>query len=292
MQKNSPERYPIEPPLSLARPRLQEMLTETRSLIKSQRARLIPQVVNIEMYDLSKYSVKRKHPNYELGQAISAVWEAPSYHGKRDWVGVYKVGSNKDKRVTNISSRGLWKWAADLMDDVSKTENMTKATTATDDVASTPLLSSSTSSLASSTCSLTEPPNVSGKQQSGTVTLGGNQLPWEVGTFELRYHHDGKHNVMAVSEPFDIVAPAPKDPGDTNGVQHTLLRLVQNALDNNPDTIPVSPTDVFIGLGESEARHIVDVIKLIYGVEFAWEVVMVDNTVARLTKRVSRELFD
>ncbi|KAI8337739.1 phospholipid methyltransferase-domain-containing protein [Chlamydoabsidia padenii] len=271
--------------MDAARPRLQEMLTETKSLIKSQRGRLIPQVVNIEMYDLSKYSVKRNQSNYELGQAVTADWEAPSYHGKRDWVGVYKVGSNKDKRVTNISSRGLWKWAAELMDDVSKTENSPNKTATTNDQGATPALSSS-SSLASSTCSFSESLGATEKQDRGSVTLGGNQLPWEVGTYELRYHHDGKHNVMAVSEPFDIVAPAPKDPGDTNGVQHTLLRLVQNALDNNPDTVPVSPTDVFIGLGELEARHIVDVIKLVYGVEFAWEVVLVDNTVARLAKRI------
>jgi phosphatidylethanolamine N-methyltransferase len=228
------------------------MLMETRSLIQTQRARLIPQVANIEMYDLSKYSVARTEPSYELGQAISAVWDAPGYHGQRDWVGVYKVGSNKNKQVTNISSRGLWKWAADLMEDVTQA-----TTTANDDA-------------------------------QGRLTFGGNQLPWQPGTYELRYHHDGKHNVMAVSDPFDIVAPTPKEAGDTTEVERTLLRLIQNALDNNPDTIPTTPTDGFIGLGEIEARHIVEVIRWIYGVEFAWEVVLVDNTVARLTKRVRK----
>ncbi|ORZ12271.1 phospholipid methyltransferase-domain-containing protein [Absidia repens] len=264
--------------MDAARPRLQEMLTETRSLIKSQRARLIPQVVNIEMYDLSKYSVKRNNSTYELGQAISAVWEAPEYRGERDWVGVYKVKSNKDKRVTNISSRGLWKWAADLMDDVSKSATTTK-TKRTSKAATTTTNDSDidTNSVLGGTTV---------KQHSGVLTFGGNQLPWEEGVYELRYHHDGKHNVMAVSEPFEIMTPTPKDASDTNGTQHTLLRLVQNALDNNPDIIPVSPTDVFIGLGEMEARHIVDVIKMIYGVEFAWEVVLADNTVARLTKRI------
>lgn len=229
---------------------------ETRSLIQTQRARLIPQVVNIEMYDLSKYSVAHTEPSYELGEPISAVWGAPGYHGQRDWVGVYKVGSNKNKQVTNISSRGLWKWAADLMEDVSQA-TAAVTTKQDDDV-----------------------------PHQGTLTFGGNQVPWKQGTYELRYHHDGKHNVMAVSDPFVIIAPAPKEAGDTADVEKTLLRLVQNALDNNPDTIPTTPTDEFIGLGEIEAQHIVEMIRLIYGVEFAWEVILVDNTVARLTKRV------
>ncbi|KAI8093518.1 phospholipid methyltransferase-domain-containing protein [Halteromyces radiatus] len=271
--------------MDAARPRLQEMLTETRSLIKSQRARLIPQVVNIEMYDLSRYSVKRNHANYELGQAISAVWEAPSYHGERDWIGIYKVGSNKNKQVTNISSRGLWKWAADLLDDTGMKTKAIHKKKKNNDQDSPTTIDLSSANDAEHLVSMIHAKQPS-DQERGTVTFGGNQLPWEQGTYELRYHHDGKHNVMAVSAPFDILAPTPKDPNDINSMQHHLLRLVQNALDNNPETIPVSPADAFIGLGEMEARHIVDVIKLTYGVEFAWEVVLADNTVARLAKRV------
>ncbi|CAO3624925.1 unnamed protein product [Cunninghamella blakesleeana] len=294
--------------MEAARPRLQEMLTETRTLIQTQRARLIPQVVNIEMYDLSKYSVKQSNPSYEIGQAINVDWEAPSYHGKRDWIGIYKVDSNKNKQVTNISSRGLWKWAANLLDDVSSgskpssrsssksketKEEVTKQadddTTTTQQGQEEPFDFTKFSSevgIDGSGGTYKSSKNVN--IEHGTVTLGGNQLPWEAGTYELRYHHDGKHNVMAISAPFEIVAPTRKDASDTNVVQHQLLRLVQNALDNNPEIMPVSPTDQFIGLSEMEARHIVDVIKLAYGVEFAWEVVLADGSVARLSKRVQR----
>ncbi|KAI9307991.1 phospholipid methyltransferase-domain-containing protein [Cunninghamella echinulata] len=272
--------------MEAARPRLQEMLTETRSLIQTQRARLIPRVVNIEMYDLSKYSIKQTNPSYEVGQAITVEWKAPSYHGKRDWIGVYKVGSNKNKQVTNISSRGLWKWAANLLDDVSSATTKTK--TASKDLEEVEEEEVVVDKITQQTELL---PQLSKSDDAveidhGTITLGGNQLPWEVGTYELRYHHDGKHNVMAISEPFEIIAPTRKEASDTNAVQHQLLRLVQNALDNDPNIMPVSPTDQFIGLGEIEARHIVDVIKLTYGVEFAWEVVLADGSVARLAKRV------
>ena len=39
---------------------------------------------------------------------------------------------------------------------------------------------------------------------AGEVVFGGNQLPWTPGTYELRYHHDGKHNVMSRVAPIEI----------------------------------------------------------------------------------------
>lgn len=31
----------------------------------------------------------------------------------------------------------------------------------------------------------------------GIVVFNGDSLPWAAGKYELRYHHDGKHNVMS-----------------------------------------------------------------------------------------------
>jgi len=31
----------------------------------------------------------------------------------------------------------------------------------------------------------------------GVVVFNGDSLPWASGKYELRYHHDGKHNVMS-----------------------------------------------------------------------------------------------
>ncbi|ORX60539.1 hypothetical protein DM01DRAFT_1404787 [Hesseltinella vesiculosa] len=290
--------------MDAARPRLQEMLLETRTMLQTQRVRLIPQVVNIEMYDLSKYAIQQKRSKYELGQGISCYWQAPKTHGERDWIGIYRVHHNKNKRVTNISSRGLWTWANSKRNkNDSASFESTPATTASSSLASLSTLTPSTESLLADEGHFTdttelddhEPPVVAFAQgavgtdddaDTGAVHLGGNRLPWEPGTYELRYHHNGKHNVMACSEPFDIVAPSPKDAADLAGVQRQLLRLMQNALDNDPDIMPVSVTDAFIGISEKEARHIVGVIKLLYGVEFAWEVVRIDNSVAKLAKRV------
>jgi phosphatidylethanolamine N-methyltransferase len=34
-------------------------------------------------------------------------------------------------------------------------------------------------------------------KNGGVVIFTGDALPWTAGQYELRYHHDGKHNVMS-----------------------------------------------------------------------------------------------
>ncbi len=40
--------------------------------------------------------------------------------------------------------------------------------------------------------------------EEGEVVFKGETLPWNVGTYELRYHHDGKHNVLSIAGPIQI----------------------------------------------------------------------------------------
>ncbi|ORY96613.1 phospholipid methyltransferase-domain-containing protein [Syncephalastrum racemosum] len=249
-----------------ARPRLQEVLNETRALLESSRSRLIPLVAdNMDAYDLSLYSVKINHEKpFTLGQPIQVDWNAPANHGARDWIGVYKVTANKHTHITNISSRGLWHW-----------------TTVTDDEAAAVAVAEASTGVAAT---------VENPKLKGTLIFKGNQLPWQVGTYEFRYHHDGKHNVMARSAAFEIVAPKAPSVHDKDSVQRCLLRLVQNALGNDAERMPVTPVDEYIGMGETEGRHIAYAIRLMYGVEFAWEIILGDKSVARLTRRIYHAL--
>lgn len=230
-----------------ARPRLQEVIEETKTLLETSRSRLIPLVANnIDAYDLSRYSIKIENGDdgsFVLGQPIRISWTAPENHSERDWIGVYRVTANKHKHITNISSRGLWQWSSD-----------------------------------------------SGSQTNGKLIFKGSHLPWKAGTYEFRYHHDGKHNVMARSVAFEITAPKAPNIQDKDAVQRCLLKLVQNALGNDPHRIPMTPIDEYIGMGETEARHVAYAIKLMYGVEFAWEIVLADKCIARLSKRIYHAL--
>jgi phosphatidylethanolamine N-methyltransferase len=42
------------------------------------------------------------------------------------------------------------------------------------------------------------------KGDAGEVVFRGDQLPWSEGKYELRYHHDGKHNVLSRIAPVEI----------------------------------------------------------------------------------------
>ncbi|KAG0177580.1 phosphatidylethanolamine N-methyltransferase [Apophysomyces sp. BC1021] len=246
--------------MDATRPRLQKLLEETKSLLENSRARVIPMVANnLETYDLTCYGVtltggeeKEKGKRlFKLGEGLVIDWKAPEYHGARDWIGVYKVSANQSKRITQISSRGLWHW------------------TNAEEKADIPVF----------------PPEIA-TRTSGSVVFKGSKLPWELGTYEVRYHHDGKHNVMARSEPFEIVAPTVRPSRDVDVVERSILKLVQSAFGNDSQVMPLSPVEDYLGMTEKDARHVVYGIKLMFGVEFAWEVVLADKCVARLAKRI------
>ncbi|CAO3653496.1 unnamed protein product [Mucor hiemalis] len=240
-----------------ARPRLQEVLSETKQLLEVSRSRVIPLVASdIAMYDLSCYSLKITNSvnnAFEMGQPIKVQWNAPDYHGPQDWIGIFEVKANKARHITNVSSRGLWHWVNAAVDKES------------DDTIFPP-----------ETRILT----------AGEVEFSGSKLPWKAGTYEFRYQHDNKHNVMAHSISFEIKAPTTPSVIDLNTTQQTVLKYIQNTLGNNADLMPVTPEEEYVGMGEVESKHLVRCIKLAYQVEFAWEVVATDKSASRLAKRI------
>ncbi|KAI8085944.1 phospholipid methyltransferase-domain-containing protein [Gilbertella persicaria] len=241
-----------------ARPRLQEVLSETKQMLESSRSRVIPLTASdIDMYDLSRYKLKviTSNNNYvfEMGQSIQVAWEAPENHGPQDWIGVFEVKANKSKHITNISSRGLWHWTNAA---VSKE---------LDDIIF--------------------PPETELRTE-GIVIFSGSKLPWRVGTYEFRYQHDNKHNVMAVSIPFEIKPPSIPPAIDQSTTERTVLKWIQNTLGNNSEIMPHTVDEEYVGMGEVEAKHLVRCIKLGYNVEFAWEIVSADKRASQLAKRI------
>ncbi|EPB92570.1 hypothetical protein HMPREF1544_00583 [Mucor circinelloides 1006PhL] len=193
--------------------------------------------------------------SFIIGERIKVDWTAPEYHGAKDWIGIYRITANPSKKSTSVSSYGKWHWT----NIEYKQEGDEKVAIFPPD---TPL------------------------KTSGSIVFSGTKLPWREGTFEIRYHHHGKHKVMARSIPFEIVAPPMPDRDDQDAIQVLLLRLVQNVLDNDPIKMPMSPIDDYTYLDEQTAKKIAHVIKVVFGVEFAWEVIVADTRVSRLSKRV------
>lgn len=110
---------------------------------------------------------------YHVGQPIRVSWTAPSNHSRKDWIGIYRLGACKSQLVTRIASVG--KWVPIHPEEYDG------------DVEVNP------------------PVDILGENKdAGSVVFRGDQLPWTPGMYEMRYHHDGKHNVMSRLAPIEI----------------------------------------------------------------------------------------
>jgi phosphatidylethanolamine N-methyltransferase len=131
----------------------------------------------LSAYDRSRYNINcatsssTQVPRYHVGQPIRVSWTAPSNHSRKDWIGIYRLGSCKAALVTKISSVGKW---MPIYDDEWEGDQQVE----TDSNAE--------------------------KRDAGIVVFKGNRLPWAPGQYEVRYHHDGKHNVMSRIAPIEI----------------------------------------------------------------------------------------
>lgn len=81
---------------------------------------------------------------------------------------------------------------------------------------------------------------------------------------------------------------------DSNGtiqraVEETLLPIIQNCFDHDPEIAPSTPEEPFGSLVERDgkfARRVVFAVHQMFGIEFAPEVVQADGTVSRLAWRI------
>ncbi|GAP82491.1 putative phosphatidylethanolamine N-methyltransferase [Rosellinia necatrix] len=224
-----------------------------------------------------------RFPNYlntlifEYGSPIKVKWTAPSNHGKKDWIGLYMVADNQSRDVTGVSSLGRW---------TPTIPGQYESTTADKGILVYDV-----------------PTNGPGSDEinlvKGEIIFSGDKLWWTQGVFEFRYHHNGNHNTMAISQPFEIhVArfededvPAGIDPHASyqTAVETALLSVVQNCLDRDPDIAPSKPTEPWGSHVERDgkyAKRIVYAIRQMFGIEFAAAVVSADGNVRNLAWRI------
>jgi phosphatidylethanolamine N-methyltransferase len=137
---------------------------------------------------------------------------------------------------------------------------------------------------------------------------------------QVRYHHDGKYNVMSSAGPFEIYGSfshfsiqfcttlglpdrhTVDQPAELTfeSVRHSLMHIVPLCLDSDPSLIPIAcQPDAILGEGdddrdpddfnfwsERQAKRICTVIKQAFGVEYAPEVVVADANLSALANRI------
>lgn len=259
-------------------------------------------VANVAALDKSAYSLKIERPeeansdqnlpdlpqkslSYKLGEAIRVNWTAPSNCSRRDWIGLYRHGGNKSKLVTRIRSKG--RWLGIYPDEWDGNDSLSPEGTSTSQGAK-------------------------GPKKSGSLLFTGHRLFWKTGQYEFRYHHDGKHNVMAVSEPFEVTVDKPVNPVNYASVYSTLLPLVTRCLDSDPQLVPETAwpllkeqpdestkaeihakrTDEhdFVLYTNEQAERIAMVVKESCGIELTSDVIVAEANLAKLTRSVVESL--
>ncbi|KPM35658.1 Phosphatidylethanolamine N-methyltransferase [Neonectria ditissima] len=216
-----------------------------------------------------------KTMTFEYGAPLRVKWRAPANHSKKDWIGLYMVTDNRSRESTEVPSLGRWSPTNPGLYDAFTADTSIS-------VQEHPVPESE-----SSGADLVE----------GEVIFEGDRLWWTQGMFEFRYHHDGNHTAMTISEPFAIQIGKFVEEDvdvDTKGlyeqaVEAALLPVVQNCLDRDPDIAPNKADEPFGGHVERHskyAKRIVYAIREMFGIEFAPPVVAADGNVRKLAWRV------
>ena len=222
---------------------------------------------------------------FEYGAPIRVKWTAPANHGKKDWIGLYMVTDNASREITRVSSSGRW---------VATNPGQYDSLASERGLQSSDVLKAHSKHERSDSGPL--------DRISGEMVFSGDKLWWTQGVFEFRYHHNGKHNVMAISLPFEIriahfdeeevVYNGPNPQHDTilrSAVEKALLPVVRNCFDRDPEIAPDTVDDPYGTLVERDgkfARRVVFAVHQMFGIEFAPEVVRADGNVKNLAWRI------
>ena len=181
---------------------------------------------------------------FQYGAPIKVRWTAPLNHSKKDWIGLYMVADNASREATRVASQGRWiATNRDQYDSITAdrgiiTSNVRVSGAARQD-------------------------GESKDYMSGEMEFSGDKLWWTTGVFEFRYHHNGKHNVMAISLPFETrIGRFDEDDveADANGLirgatEEALLPLVRNCFDRDPNIAPNTMQEPFGSLVERDGKY-------------------------------------
>ena len=182
--------------------------------------------------------------SFDYGAPIKVCWTAPLNHSKKDWVGLYRVADNASRNVTVVASQSRW---------VATNKDQYDSAMAEQGI----LISEVRISGAD------RKDGESKDYMAGEMEFSGDKLWWTTGVFEFRYHHNGKHNVMAISLPFEIkINKFDEDDVelDANGlirgaVEEALLPVVRNCFDRDPEIAPSTVQEPFGSMVEREDKY-------------------------------------
>ncbi|KAJ3357417.1 phosphatidylethanolamine N-methyltransferase [Entophlyctis luteolus] len=223
----------VQGAVNQAKPQVDKIVKGARNMVKSNVVKLAgshwsqTQRLPRHLYTLSFPAFNNPTfsnsnvPRFKLGTPISIQFTcARETLKRRDWIGIYAVGENLSAEVTTSKSYSRWMFltATVTNDDDETTPLMTKIPAGyrqppgdSEDASGDncqPALRKDQTLLFGNTLVTVRPSDEDEglRVVTGTLLFSRSKIPWKVGTYEARYHHDGRYSVIAISKPFEIVA--------------------------------------------------------------------------------------
>lgn len=255
----------VETFLNQAKPKFEGgvkgVVEETKVLLRQYPARMtIVRVAEDINVDTSLYSLEimtepqaredKRSLVFDYGTPLVVKWTADENHSKKDWIGLYRITDNVSREVTKVSSSGRWS----AIDPTGYRDHNDSA--------------------------------IKYDSTTGEVRFAGNRLFWEKGVYEFRYHHGGKHNVLAISPPFEIDIQKQEIGADANELAASILALIRVSCDGTLQVPPDSITDLYDLHDNTVLQRVTYGIQTIYGVELAPAVVRSDRNALSLASRL------
>ena len=276
------------------KPKFEGVLEDTKIMLQQSRDRLLIVRVggaDVESLDKSKYKVDVEpsssgNRRFHLGEAIRVRWTAARDHSRRDWIGIYHTSrlGGDSTLVTKISSQGKWLGVAENEWDGDVHTGLTKAGLGSDGNAQS-----------------------TAEAVHGVSIFLGAKLPWVPGAYEIRYHHDAKHNVLAQSEPIELYVATPADPSSLDETSAALRKIVAHSqppasvarLSISSPSDAALPADAdadaddFTIWDQAQAKRIADAIRFAFDLDFSPEVIVAEANVRKLARDIvhGRELL-
>ncbi|ORX56574.1 hypothetical protein BCR36DRAFT_320054 [Piromyces finnis] len=286
--------------------------TQSNKISYSQDSLPSNEFYQVEVHHVSDLSLSENKTNeieskmFSLGSPIIVQWSAPKNTvTPLDWIGIYRVTQNKKRSVTTKSCKGRWLYCLSgkgKNDDESIEDE--KKESWTDEEHEEFIKASKI---------VTEVYNDNNQDiVKGELVFENNLIPWELGSYEVRYHFKDGYNVLSVSQPFEIVAneyeikKGLSEEENIKDIAENLLPIVKNCLFMKEDeTLGLDedfvatkgwPNRVGTGGIPTEAEKQKDLfskrlfysIKMIYGIEFSKNIIDYYSTVQSLATQINR----
>ncbi|ORY00646.1 hypothetical protein LY90DRAFT_519796 [Neocallimastix californiae] len=240
---------------------------------------------------------------FELGSPIRIQWSAPkSSITPADWIGIYRVTQNKKRSVTTKSCKGRWLYA---LTGKGKSNEEDKKESWTEEERVQVIENSKF-------VTEVKKNNKGVEIVRGELVFENNLIPWELGSYEVRYHFKDGYNVLCVSQPFEIIVNSyeiKKDLTEEENIKdiaNSLLPIVKNCLYMKDDETLTLDEDFIatkgwpnrVGTGgvitdaEKEknlfSKRLFYSIKMIYGIEFSKKLIDYYSSVQSLATQINR----